>query len=760
MPRHEAAERHEGLGAVKRVLVGRPRASGEMHETLLSKTLALPIFAADPLSSVAYATEAAMVVLIGVSAAALSAVVPISIAIAAVLAIVVVSYTQTVRAYETSGGAYVVAKENLGTLPSLVAAAALLVDYVLTVAVSVTAGVLAVTSAAPSLAAHKVGLSLFFVLLLTVVNLRGVRESGIVFALPTYGFVAVMYILIATGFVRCLDGTCPQASVPHPLAAGAGTLGLLVLLRAFASGASALTGVESISNGVNAFRLPHGRNAALTLVAMGVMAITLFLGVSYLAVSMNAAPSSSVSVLSEIARATFPASSSSSFLYYGVQAFTFAVLVLAANTSYQGFPRLAAVLARDRFFPRQFVNLGDRLVYSNGIIVLAAISSLLIWAFKANVIALIHLYVIGVFTAFTLSQAGMVRYWLRREKPGWRRSAVVNGAGAVATGIVALLVIESKFKEGAWAVMVAIPLLIGGFYGIRRHYRRIARRLKAGIAAVAAAPPATNDVVLFVDSADAALDEALWYTRRIAPAGFRAIHVPGADTDPGIRPRFRQLAELRPDLEILEPEDGRVDAVIEYLWGLPRGESTFVTVVVPELFRSRSLVSATLRGPEFRLKLRLLTEPGVVVTNVPLLAEEAARGLPRRGAVRILVSGAHAATMRAVNYAGTLGFEDTRALFFAFDADEAARMEQEWEERRLPVPLEIEEAPFRDLGDPLLGHLRAITADPEAVAVTIMPELIISGAGRLLHNQRALYLKRLLLFEPGVILSSVPYRLN
>jgi amino acid transporter len=306
------AQKPERLDVVKRVLVGRPRASGEMDETLLSKTLALPIFSADPLSSVAYATEAAMVVLIGVSVAALSVVLPISIAIAAVLAIVVVSYTQTVRAYETSGGAYVVAKENLGTLPSLVAAAALLVDYVLTVAVSVTAGVLAVTSAAPSLEAHKVGLSLFFVLLLTLANLRGVRESGMLFALPTYGFVAVMFVLILTGIGKCLDGTCPQAAVPHPLTAGAGAVTVLVVLRAFASGASALTGVESISNGVNAFRLPHGRNAALTLLAMGAMAITLFLGVSYLAVSMNAAPSSTVSVLSEVARATFPSGSSTS----------------------------------------------------------------------------------------------------------------------------------------------------------------------------------------------------------------------------------------------------------------------------------------------------------------------------------------------------------------------------------------------------------------------------------------------------------------
>ncbi len=375
-----------------------------------------------------------MVVLVGVSIAALSYVLPISIAIAVVLAIVVVSYTQTVRAYETSGGAYVVAKDNLGTLPSLVAGAALLVDYVLTVAVSVTAGVLALTSAVPSLEPHKVGLSLGFVVLLTIVNLRGVRESGVLFALPTYGFVAVMFLMVGTGIGKCLDGSCPQAAVPNPLAAGVGVVGVLVILRAFASGSAALTGVEAISNGVGAFRRPKGRNAALTLLAMGAIAISLFLGVSYLAVSMNAAPSASVSVISEIARGVFPASSPTSFLYYAVQALTFAILILAANTSYQGFPRLAAVLAHDRFFPRQFVNLGDRLVYSNGIVVLAGIAALLIWAFDADVIALIHLYVIGVFTAFTISQTGMVRYWLRREQPGWRWRAVINGAGAVRPG--------------------------------------------------------------------------------------------------------------------------------------------------------------------------------------------------------------------------------------------------------------------------------------------------------------------------------------
>ncbi len=747
--------------ALKRVLVGRPRATGELEDTLLSKKLALPVFASDPLSSVAYATESGLVVLVAASAAAAHLILPISFVIAALLAIVVLSYRQTVRVYESSGGAYVVAKDNLGTLPSLVGAAALLVDYILTVAVSVTAGVLALISAAPSLAAHKVGLSLLFVVLLTLVNLRGVRESGIAFALPTYSFVAAMFVLVGTGIGKCVAGTCAQATVPHPVELGtASTVGAFVLVRAFASGAVALTGVEAISNGVGAFRPPKGRNAATTLGVLGVISISLFLGVSYLAVKMHAQPSETVSLVSEIARATFPAGSSTSALFWAVQVLTFAILVLAANTSYQGFPRLAAVLAQDRYFPRQFVNLGDRLVYSNGMIVLAAIASLLIWAFHADVIALIHLYVVGVFTAFTLSQFGMVRYWRRTRDRGWRKSALVNGAGGATTLIVTLLVIQAKFTEGAWMVTVAVPVLVVGFYGTQRHYRRVGRRLRAGMSAVAAAPPATNEVVLYVESFDAALHEALWYARQISGDRFRAVSAPGRRTDPGLRARFRQLTDMRPDLQLLPTHEGRVEGVIEYLWALPRGESQFVTMIVPELFRRRSLISALARRTEFSLKLRLLTEPGVVITDVPVLAERAGRALPQRAVCRILVSGAHAATMRAVHYAGTLGFDDTKAISFAFDADEAARLRKEWEARKIPCDLEIDEAPFRDIGDPLLRYLREITADPDAVAVVIMPELIFRGWRRLLHNQRALYIKRLLIFEPRVILAAVPYRLN
>jgi len=747
---------------LKRALVGRPRATAEMEGTLLSKTLALPVFASDPLSSVAYATESGLIVLVAASAAAASDILPISGVIAALLAIVVISYRQTVKAYQTSGGAYVVAKENLGTLPSLVAAAALLVDYVLTVAVSVAAGILALTSIAPSLSAHKVALSLGAIVLLTLVNLRGVRESGIAFALPTYSFVAVMFLLVGTGVAKCAAGTCPRADVPHPVAMGTGVIGVFILVRAFASGAVALTGVEAISNGVGAFKPPKGKNAATTLGVLGVISIALFMGISYLAVHMHARPSNTVSLVSEIARGAFPASSWTSFLFYAVQVLTFAILVLAANTSYQGFPRLAAVLARDRYFPRQFVNLGDRLVYSNGVIVLAGLAALLIWIFHANVISLIHLYVVGVFTAFTLSQAGMVRHWRRTREPGWRRKAIINGVGGVTTGVVTLLVIQAKFLAGAWMVTIAVPALIGLFLVVNRHYRKVGRRLQAGIAAVASAPQPTNQVVLYVESADAALREALWYAREIAGDEFRAIHVPGPHTDPGIKPRFRELTDLHPDLDIVEPEDGRVDAVIEYLWALPRGESNFVTVIIPELFERRALVTETLRRRfEFSLKVRLLTKPGVVITDVPVLGRRTKDWQPpQRAACRLLVSGAHAASMRAANYARTLGFADTRAIFFAFDDEEGARLRSEWEEREMPVPLEIEEAHFRDLGDPLLRYLRRITADPDAVAIVVMPELIFTGVARALHNQRALYVKRLLLFEPRVILAVVPYRLD
>jgi hypothetical protein len=499
------------------------------------------------------------------------------------------------------------------------------------------------------------------------------------------------------------------------------------------------------------------------MLILGSIAITMFLGVSWLAVHMHARPTANgtPSVLSEIARAVFPTSSALGFMYWAVQALTLAVLVLAANTSYQGFPRLAALLARDRFFARQFTNLGDRLVFSNGILVLTLVASSLLWAYDASVDSLIHLYVIGVFAAFTLSQAGMVRYWLRTHDPGWRHRLVVNLFGASATGVVSLVVIWTKFVEGAWLVIVAIPLLVFSFLGINRHYRRFARRLRAGIGAILAARPPTNEVLLEVEAIDVATECALWYARRIAAGGrFRALHVPGPRSDSGIRARWFDFAREQPLLEVLRPDEGRMQALLEEVWRLPRGESDFVTVIVPEQFRRRSLLSAAGRA-SFRLKLRLLSEPGVVVTGVPAVTRERPPDAwePKRIVARVLVADVHAGTLRATEYARTLGIEDTRAVSFAFDAEEAARFRDDWLRAGVPVPLDLSEAPYRDLGTPLLAYLRELTGDGDTVVNVVMPELVVRGFSRLLHNQRALYLKRLLLFEPHVILSSVPYQL-
>jgi amino acid transporter len=751
-------EQLEPARPIRRLLVGRPMRTGQMEETLLPKFLALPIFASDPLSSVAYATESALVVLVGVSATSAHFVFPISIAISILLAIVVISYMQTVRVYETSGGAYIVARENLGTMPSLVGAAALLTDYVLTVAVSISAGIFAITSFAPSLSNHKVGLSLAALLLIVAANLRGVRESGLLFALPTYLFVASIATLVIAGIVELVAGTAHNAVTPHALPAGTGTITLFVLLRAFSSGSTALTGVEAIANGVNAFRKPHGKNAAQTLAILGTIAISLFLGVSYLAVHLHARPSSTDSVVSQIARAVFPAGSAGAFMYYGVQGLTLLVLILAANTSFQGFPRLSALLARDRFAPRQFSNLGDRLVFSNGVLVLATVAGLLLWIYGANTNSLIHLYVIGVFTAFTLSQAGMVKYWWRttRKRFGWRQ--FVNGVGAAATGAVTLIVVYTKFAEGAWLVTVAIPLLVVGMYGIRRHYRRVSRRLAAGADAVLAAPPARNSTLLLVETIDEASDRALWLARRISADGsFRALHVPTHGTDPGIRPRWFHHAGGEPQLEILDPSLGALDAVLEQVWRLPRGESEFVTVVIPELFRSDSLLEQRKRPFELLLKLRLLSEPGVVVADVPAVQTHART--TDKLIARVIVSGVNAASMRAVNYARTLGIEDTRAVHFAFSSSDAHEVRTDWSGRGGRIPLEVDEAPYRDLGKPLLRYLRGLTADGDTTVLLLMPEIVTRGWRRALHNQRALYIKRLLLFEPNVILASVPYHL-
>ncbi|HEX5948023.1 MAG TPA: APC family permease, partial [Actinomycetota bacterium] len=393
---------------VKRVLVGRQVASSHLEHTLLPKTLALPVFSSDPLSSVAYATEEMMLVLAAAGAAAFSLMLPISAVIAVVLAIVITSYRQTVRAYPQGGGSYIVARENLGTIPGLVAASAILQDYVLTVAVSITAGTVAIVSAVPGLAEYRVGIALLLIAFIALANLRGVREAGTLFAVPTYGFVICVFITLITGLVQCLSG-CRVAATASQVVEAEGALTLFLVLKAFASGSTALTGVEAIADGVQAFRRPQARNAAATLAVMGAISISMFLGITFLARALQVRVGEHLagvkSVLAQIGETVF----SGGAMFYVLQVFTALILILAANTAYQDFPRLSAILARDRFMPSQFRNRGDRLVFSNGIVVLSGLAMLLVWIFDADLTRLIQLYVVGVFTAFTLSQAGMVR---------------------------------------------------------------------------------------------------------------------------------------------------------------------------------------------------------------------------------------------------------------------------------------------------------------------------------------------------------------
>jgi amino acid transporter len=753
---------------VKRVLVGRRMATHRLEHTLLPKVLALPVFSSDPLSSVAYATEESLRVLLAASAAAFTLVMPISFSIATLLVIVVISYRQTVRAYPNGGGAYIVSKENLGTFPGLIAAAALLIDYVLTVSVSVVAGVFAITSAVPSLSGHKVVLAIGFILLITLANLRGVRESGTLFAIPTYGFVVSISLLLAVGLSRCLFGGCAQAVVPeHVIALGPETAGisLFVLLHAFSSGSTALTGVEAISNGVPAFRRPQSRNAATTLAIMGTISITMFLGISFLARNARAIPSESKTVVAQIADGVFHGG----FFYYLIQVFTAAILILAANTAYQDFPRLASILARDRFLPRQFENRGDRLVFSNGVIVLAVLASILVYVFDADLSRLIQLYVVGVFTSFTLSQSGMVRHWLKVKREGdpqasrgWRRSIVINAVGGTTTALVLAVVIQTKFRHGAWIVIAAMPLLIAGFSRIHRHYERIFRQLRRGGASLAEMPK--NIVVLYVEELNAATEEAVGYVRSFTGGDFRAIHVQTPRTSPDVVQRWRSFSRTAVDLQVLPAGRNPTQAVLEYIRSVPREEGDFVTVVIPELLPKRSLFSAVRRGTSFLLKVRLLSEPQVVITDVPVLrTEEEPVGplIPEWTTALVFVSAAHDPAVRAVNYARSLRASETRAVFFALDPSEVDGIQREWEERRMPIALDIVEAPFRDLTAPILDEVQRVTQRPDAVAAVIVPELVVKKWWHnLLHNQRALFIKRLLLFEPRVILSSVPFKLK
>jgi amino acid transporter len=615
---------------LKRFIIGRALKTEQAAHERLTKKTALAVFSSDALSSTAYATEEILLVL-AVAAAATQGqsfyyVVPISVGIAVLLAIVAISYRQTIHAYPSGGGAYIVAKENLGQTPGLVAAAALLVDYVLTVSVSIAAGVAAITSAAQGtrfawLNDHKVVLCLIFILFIALANLRGVRESGALFATPTYLFVVSFLFMIVYGLFHywMYGGAAPVPSAEQ-LKTAEGyhlqPLTTLLLLGAFSNGCAALTGIEAISNGVPAFKKPEAQNAATTLVWMAVLLTTMFLGTSVMAYLFQVHPHENETVISQFARIMF--SGRLAWFYYVVQASTAAILVLAANTSFADFPRLSSLLARDRFLPRQFANRGDKLVFSNGIIILAVFSGILVVAFGGDTSRLIPLYAVGVFLSFTLSQLGMVRRWYATRSARWKKSLVVNAVGAVATFIVLCVFITTKFIHGAWIVVVVIPLLVLFFREIHAHYVDVAKQLSMD--GLGQLRPIRHSVVVPISGLHRGVITALEYAKSIS----RDNHVTAVYVDfeeeatAKLRDKWERWGAGIKLVVLPSPYRELTRPLLKYIKRLERQEcDDVITVVLPEFIPAKWWQHILHNQSSLLLKGALLFKQGVIVTSVP-----------------------------------------------------------------------------------------------------------------------------------------------
>lgn len=653
---------------LKRLLVGRAKKTDQaIHERLTKKT-GLAVFASDALSSTAYASEEILLVLAVAYAAgqtnAFNYVVPITLVIAVVLTIVAISYRQTIFAYPSGGGAYIVAKENLGTTPGLVAAAALLVDYVLTVSVSIAAGVAAITSAAQGtrfswLDHHKIFLCLILITFIALANLRGVRESGALFAAPTYAFVVSFLFMVGYGIIHYFlypVSIVPQVTENLKLAEGyhLQPLTLFLLLGAFSNGCVALTGTEAISNGIPAFKQPESRNAAKTLTWMAVLLTTMFIGTSVMAYFYHVHPHENETVISQFARTIF--TGPMGWFYYVIQGTTALILILAANTSFADFPRLASLLARDRFMPRQFATRGDKLVFSNGIIILAVFSGVLVTAFSGDTSRLIPLYAVGVFLSFTLSQLGMVRHWLKagrllkaegaakaedgspaaqarvahdgrgsnglnadelKQAVHWKKSMVVNGLGAVATFIVLIVLVITKFIHGAWLVVVLIPFLVAIFRAVHRHYVDVAKQLTTqGLERL---KPIRHEVIVPISGIHKGVLKALEYAKAIAPDHVTAVYINlDAEATQKLRAKWSEWGEGVELVVIASPYRSLVGPLIRYVERrMKQHHDQMVTVVLPEFVPARWWHHLLHNQSSLMLKGALLFKPDVIVTSVP-----------------------------------------------------------------------------------------------------------------------------------------------
>lgn len=626
---------------IKHFLFGEPfPTSMAMHERL-DKVRGLAIFASDPISSNAYATEAVMSVLIVMGSGALTMTMPIVMAIATLVLIVVFSYIQTIMHYPSGGGSYIVAKDNLGTLPSLIAAGALLTDYSLTVSVSVSAGIRAIVSAFPGLYDYRVLLALGTIALLTWMNLRGVRESGSIFAFPTYAFVGGVFLVIVIGIVRSFglfgaDPLVPQTISSELLTDDLTQLGMIwILLRAFAAGCTALTGIEAISDGVQAFEPPESKNAAQTMVVMGVIAMSLFVGISFLSTKLNLIPAHHDSLLSQLTRTI----TGEGFLYYWVQIFTMLILVLAANTGYQDFPRLNYFLARDKFMPRWMTNQGDRLVFNGGIITLAVISSIVVIIFQADEFAMLPLYAIGVMLSFTISQSGMVKLMTKVSKlkpgesidtmethlhheKGWQWKRIVNAVGALTTSIVFVVLVVTKFVEGAWIIVIVIPLIIMMFYSINRHYDNVADNLSTRKIIENEISSVADVVVLPIGDVHRGTIRALQYAQRLS-TDVRAVYV---STDSSLKERFlkrwQKFPSLTQEVNLVGIDYDYRDfltPLIEYIEQVNNVEfpDQTITVIIPEIVTDSLAASVLHNKTALLLRNRLRQYLDIIIIEIP-----------------------------------------------------------------------------------------------------------------------------------------------
>ncbi|MFI6367867.1 APC family permease [Nocardia sp. NPDC050630] len=645
------------VDVVKRLVLGRPFRSDRLGETLLPKRLALPIFASDPLSSVAYATQEILLILTLGGLAYIHLAPWVGGAVVVLLAVVVLSYRQVVQAYPSGGGSYEVVAENLGPVPGLVVAAALLVDYVMTVAVSVAAGVDNIISAVPDLNPYRVAINIGFIAFLTAMNLRGVRESGRAFAVPTYAFVAGVLVMIAVGLGQALFGHAPVAESAH-YEINAQHIGLsgaavaFLVLRAFSSGCTALTGAEAISNGVPAFRKPKALNAARTMSAMGIISIMMFSGVTALAMISHTRVTEDTcdligfpgdchtdpqrTVIAQIAAAVF---GGNSVVFYYLMVTTALILVLAANTAYNGFPLLSSILAQHRYMPRQLHTRGDRLAFSNGIILLAVVAGALIYAFDGSATRLIQLYIVGVFTSFTLCQAGMVRHWNRElatattagERGRIHRARAINAFGSCFTGIVLVVVMITKFSHGAYLVVFAIPMLVALMYSIHRHYTSVRAELDIADGDEETLPSRVHAIVL-VSGWTKAARRAVQFARATRPDTLTAITVNVDDADTRLLDQQWERRNVIIPLKVIEsPYREITRPVLDYIKRLRRDQPRdVVSIFIPEYVVGHWWENLLHNQSSLRLKARLLFEPGVMVTSVPWqLRSSASRDLSR-----------------------------------------------------------------------------------------------------------------------------------